>query len=279
MLKLKASYIFFLTIFLTTVTMSAANGQTQAFDEGFLQGIKPAMAMMTDNAPGYGDINYHMRTFAIRRNMANQIAQGIYNEAPLISNPLLRVSLEEIVKDIWSAPQGGYGDLNYHVGLENQQMVVLVRVSEKVATLTKLVVQGETIVSAREIGYLKGLRVAVEAMTDYTHGSGDLNYHMRTFEIRRNMANQVAWGITSELENISNPLLRVALSELAKDIRSAPQGSYGDVHHHVAMLELQNSVLVRVSQKLDSLLSAVKSTQSNNSAKIRAKLCPKMFAI
>lgn len=258
---------------MTILTFNVAKAQstTAGFDEGFLKGIKPAMSLMTTYDGIYGDIDHLMRTFVIRRNTANKVAQGIDNEVQSISNGLLKIALQEISRDIKSAPQGGDGDFAYHRALLIQQNSVLVRVSEKVATLNQLVVKGQEVTTEREVGFLKGLKVAMTAMTVYDLRYGEIDYHIRTFAIRRNMANRVAQGILAELQNVDNPLLRGALNELAKDIQSAPQGGF-DNHIYMLMLKEQNTVLVRVAQKLNSVISVVESAQAEKS-------CSKNFSL
>lgn len=256
--SLKGLFIL-LTVFnfFSKTNVAYAQASYSGYDQGFIQGLEVATAAVAVYTTGYGNIDYHIRAFEVRRDLANRIANLITVGLDSVQNPLLKSSLEEIANDIKSAPQKGYGTLDYWIGMLGQQDKVLKRVDEKLMKLSQLVVVNRTVTHEKELGFLKGLNAAAYGIAEYTSGYGNIDYHIHTFELRRNVANKVARKFEEESKNVMNPLIKMALNELSKDILSAPQKGYGDIDYWVEVNAQQNRVLKRVSEKMSTLVNTI----------------------
>jgi hypothetical protein len=87
------------------------------------------------------------------------VAQGIFAELENIRNPLLRSTLNELAKDIRSAPRGGQGDAYYYVEMLNEQKKVFVRVAQKLESIIKVVEDSRRIQNPHEGGAMSCLKV------------------------------------------------------------------------------------------------------------------------
>ncbi|MFN8944553.1 MAG: hypothetical protein ACK5WZ_08015 [Pseudobdellovibrionaceae bacterium] len=276
-------YLSILFIFLT-FNVARAEVSDDNFITGFFKGIRPAMDLLTAFESGRGDVHYHMRTFQVRRDMAMQVAKGIEEESRWFTNEVMRVFLKGISEDInkFATPQTPQGDIDYYIDLVRQQTLVFDRASEKIADMTAVFVQEPKITTPKELGFLRGLRVAVTAMAVYDDKRGGqfpylssiVAWEIRTFNVRQHMAQSLANGIRAELSYVKNLTLYNALSEIANEITSVRGVQSSTEYAHIEALKQQHLVYESVRKKVESLVAAAEKAMTiQNSGKEGAMSC------
>ncbi len=114
-----------------------------------------------------------------------------------------------------------------------------------------------------------------------SHKPTGADFNRATFEKRRNLANGISAAIESRIEGIDNLLLQLAMTEIARDMRSLPQKGYGDASYWSAILGQQATVMRRVAQKLDTISAVLKKTDAEavNVPKELGLSCEDLFAM
>lgn len=275
MFKFKSNLALYTLLFVWTVGNSAAAQSVQRIDEGYLEGLKIAMAVLSDYNGSYGDLTFNRGTFLNRRNMARIISQSIASDLPAISNPFLKVQLSEVAGDLISLHQDyvsgeGQDHMRQLLGMQHSTFL---RAAERIASLADLVATSEGISASYELGFLKGVAVALKAVAGAGVRFSILDSPLeRTFTLRKNGANMLADQLRAELQNVSNPHLKFSLRELSLDILSAPQtgrlrretlGSFLRFENLLVendnvwsqLIEAQSDALARALSKLEAVIS------------------------
>lgn len=101
---------------------------------------------------------------------------------------------------------------------------------------------------------LKGASIGSKAILVDITGYGDINYHLRTFELLRNSGRNLSKLIKSELANeLSSEKLQRAVLRIAANLDNSTQNGYGDVHYWSKLASVKLNDLENATSSLSDL--------------------------
>ncbi|MGE4233972.1 MAG: hypothetical protein AB7F43_11640 [Bacteriovoracia bacterium] len=113
--------------------------ESQMFEYGYLLGISGALRGISNQPNGFGDAEYWIREFEIRRGAANLVEQDIRSRLSSFSTPSIKTGLSEILIDLQNVPKDGFGTATYWAKEKvPQQRDALYRIYEKLTRLSSL---------------------------------------------------------------------------------------------------------------------------------------------
>lgn len=112
-----------------------------------------------------------------------------------------------------------------------------------------------------ECGMMEGLIPSAEALAAVIEGEGDVYQRITRLEIRRDMGNSTAKALSAAAKTVRVPFMGLALEEIGRDLRGAPQEGYGDADYWSRLIKEQDDVFRRAGERLRALRNAVCANQ------------------
>lgn len=138
MTKISKSLITLLFV-LSSAFAQADDASDKQHDCILMTGAQVAATGLSLSHSGYGDADYWLRTFTLLRDNANGIAATLSQSViPSMKCSFLAVAMQEIVKDIQSAPQTGRGDSAYWSHETSEQSRIYGRAAEKIMKMKEV---------------------------------------------------------------------------------------------------------------------------------------------
>jgi hypothetical protein len=229
----------------------------KAWEHGLLHGLMPLAAALSRRTSGSGYVDYWIHHFEVRRDMGNAAAASLDRRAQQVKNQRLKLDLEELSRDLRAAPQRGYGDDDYWVGLVGDQNRVFQRVAERIARVRDAGVPSRDIPQSGVTGLWIGLLPAAQVLATQTNGYGDADYWLHHFEVRRDMGNSISESLRDLSRRAQDQGLKLDLEELARDLDAAPQRGSGDSDYWSRKASDQDTVFKRVFERIVRLGQAL----------------------
>ena len=166
--------------------------------------------------------------------------------------------MSHIAYDIRNAAPDNYGRVNFwtkNVGRQNGGFKLA---KKRFLQYKEHLVDSPRIQDSKEYGFLLGLEAGFNAIVSQTPAGGDgnhqLHYHIRTYQLRRNMANLFASQLSEVLPEVANQELRDELEELATRLLNAPQEAFGNRNYYIRLLQQQYDIFAGIQESFDQIL-------------------------
>ncbi len=105
---------------------------------GIVLGLTAAASALESKTKGYGDVDYWVHHYAVRRDMGNLVADALTAISRATDDRVLAFRLKELADDLRAASQGEHGDVSYWTEMCSRQDTAFARVAQRLRRLNDL---------------------------------------------------------------------------------------------------------------------------------------------